>query len=204
MKTLAIIILSGALLASRVQALDLFTYSGGNGTPLSLSLNSDIQFTVQSDVMAQYGIGFSILNAFSSPQTPNGNMFNISSGLTLTDSRLGTLSVSGVSVGVPFLSSAPHNTANLNYETLYLFFQFPSMGSLNLSAGDVITLSTGSGVSSGNFSWPTPTLAPDATIVAHDGWGDLLANIPVEPVPEPTTMALAGLGVLSLLFRHRK
>jgi hypothetical protein len=65
-------------------AQSLFTYSGGNNTPLSLSLNSEIQFTLPDNVTAQYGIGFSITNAFSSSQTPGGVLINILSGLSLT------------------------------------------------------------------------------------------------------------------------
>ena len=67
MKTLAIVILSGALLVSTIQAQSLFTYSGGNGSPLDVTLNSDIQFTVTANVTALYGIGFAITDAYSSP-----------------------------------------------------------------------------------------------------------------------------------------
>ncbi|MGB7748629.1 MAG: PEP-CTERM sorting domain-containing protein [Verrucomicrobiia bacterium] len=210
---LTIIILSGALLVSRVQAQSLFTYSGGNGTPLTLTLNSDIQFTVSADVTAQYGIGFSITNAFASPQTPNGVMISISSGLVLSDS-LGDLPATSANVGVPFLTNPdpglPYNTANLNETTLYLFYSFPSSGgppeTVDLPAGDVITLSAGSAVTTGNFSWPTPALATDATVVVHDGMANLLDAIPAEPVPEPATLAFAGLGALGcvLMFWRRK
>ena len=211
MKTLAIVILSGALLVSTIQAQSLFTYSGGNGSPLDVTLNSDIQFTVTANVTALYGIGFAITDAYSSPQTstpgsPDEVMFTVTSGLTLSDSMGAIPSLSMVTVGVPVLGapSSGYNTASLNNETFTLFFEtYPN--SASLPVGDVITLSPGTGVSMGNYASIAPTCAPDDTIVVHDGMANLLDAIPTEPVPEPTTLALAGLGGLGLLaFRRRK
>jgi len=183
-------------------AQNLFTYSGGNDTALSLSLNSDLQFTLQNDVMAQYGIGFSITNAFSSPQTPGGYQINILSGMTLSDS-MGDLSTGIANVGVPDAPPAPDNTANLNDNTFYLFFQFPT-GPEELPAGDVITLTAGSAVTMDNFPSPTPVIAPDDNVVVHDGMADELTII--SPAPEPSMLALSALsGVGGLLcFRRRK
>jgi len=73
-------------------------------------LNANLQFTVQSDITAEYGIGFSFLNAFASPQTPGGSLLNIASGLTLTDSWLGQLALPCMSVGLPYLQCDPYNT----------------------------------------------------------------------------------------------
>ena len=212
-KILSILLLGATWLTAQAQGPALFTYSGGNGTPLALSLNADLQFTVASDVTAAYGIGFSILNAFGTPQTPGGNQLMVSSGLTLTDSRLGQLTLSCVQVGSPFLQGAPHNTAGLDNTTLYLFFQVNSP-SLNLLAGDVITASAGSGVTSGNFFLPTPMLPDNSTLIVHDGNADLLGAIPVSsvvfaspgPVPEPSMLALSAVGGMGALlcFRRRK
>jgi hypothetical protein len=46
---------------------------------------------------------------------------------------------------------------------------------------------------------------PAGTPASLNGWGVLNQNLVLSPVPEPTTMALAGLGSLSLfLFRRKK
>jgi len=46
---------------------------------------------------------------------------------------------------------------------------------------------------------------PAGTPASLTGWGALNENLVLSPVPEPTTMALAGLGSLSLfLFRRKK
>jgi hypothetical protein len=207
--TLGLALFGAALSSSRIQAQSLFTYSGGNGSPLDVTLNSDIQFTVTANVTAQYGIGFAITDAYSSPQTstvgsPDEVMFTVTSGLTLSDSMGAIPSYSMITVGVPVLGapSSGYNTASLNDETFTLFFEtYPN--SASLPVGDVITLSPGTGVSM-NYASIAPTCAPDDTIVVHDGEANLLDSISTEPVPEPTTLALAGLGGLGLLLIRRR
>jgi hypothetical protein len=107
---------------------------------------------------------------------------------------------------VPNVPPAPDNTANLNDTTLYLFFQFPT-GPEDLPAGDVITLTAGSAVTAGNFGPPTPVLTPDDNLVVHDGMADELVTITgINPVPEPSTLALSAAGGVSglLFFRRRR
>ena len=194
----------GIILGSRLaaSAQDFFTYSGGNGTPLALTLNRDLQFTLSDTVSVPYGIGFSITNAFSSLQSPGGYVINILSGLNLSDS-MGALSISMENVGVPLAPPAPDNTAGLSDTTFYLFFQFP-VAPEQLPAGDVITLTAGSAVTVSNIPLPTPVLPSGAGVIVHDGMADQLAVIPA-PAPEPATLALAGLGLAGgAIFRRRK
>jgi len=178
--------LFGAALAAPAQSL--LTFSGGNGTPLDFTLNSAVQYTVQPGVTMQYGMGIAIPDAYASPQTFYTLPCNILSGLTVTDSRLGVLAGSVLNVGVPNLAPSPNNTANLDYQTFYIF---PNLivWQTNFQTGDVITISAGSAVTSSSYSYAPPTVQPSSSIVLFDGNENFLTTI----TPTPGTLH-AGAG----------
>ena len=169
-----------------------FSYDNATQT---LTLNSQIQFTVQTNTPISYGIGFAVTNAFTSSQSPGGMQF-FASGFNLSDS-LGAFSASSSSVNVPYLL-AP-NTANLNDTTLTVFFSFADT---TLPVGDVITLTSGSGQSE-YFSFVTPdNISINAPVVIHDGTDNLIGS--VSAVPESSTYALFGIGAIGMLFVLRR
>ena len=169
-----------------------FSYDNATQT---LTLNSQIQFTVQTNTPISYGIGFAVTNAFTSSQAPGGKQF-FASGFNLSDS-LGAFSASSSSVNVPYLL-AP-NTANLNDTTLTVFFSFADT---TLPVGDVITLTSGSGQSE-YFSFVTPdNISINAPGVIHDGTDNLIGS--VSAVPESSTYALFGIGAIGMLFVLRR
>lgn len=192
------LVLLGATMT--VPAQSLFTFSGGNGTPLDITLNSAVQYTIQPGVTMNFGMGIAIPDAYASPQTDYSLPCDVLSGLTVTDSRLGVLSLSVLNAGVPGLNSSPYNTANLDYQTFYFF---PNLsGSPSFQVGDTITISAGTAITSGDYTLAPPTDLSSSSIVLFDGLEDMLTTI--TPTPEPTTLALAGLGSLSLLLLRRR
>ncbi len=148
MKTILSILIA-TFIALAVQAQSLITVSGGNGTPLSVTLNYDVSYTVQEGYTPQYGMGIAIYNAYSPTNAPYSIYCMLLSGFTVTDSRLGTLSQlsNGFNVGIPDLASSPNNTANLDFGTFYIF---PNLNPFpTFQAGDVITIQAGTVVTSG-------------------------------------------------------
>ena len=103
------------------------------------------------------------------------------SGLTATVSG-GTFTYNLNGVALPNIPTATQNT-------------FAIVGIFGALQG-AIAFANGDG---GNLA-----AVPAGTPANLDGWNTLGQNLILSPVPEPTTMALAGLGSLSLfLFRRR-
>lgn len=181
------------LAASNAPALPLFTFTGGAGSPLTVSLTQDISFTVPSPVTAVGGMAFLDANAFTTAQAGGFHAATIASGLVLSDSS-GPLDVDFYSLGVSPL--APKG--------LYLFFQARN-GNFALPAGDIVTLSAGSTTAT---SWPglmeVPAMLASDSLIAGDGVGNVL-GIPsaVASVPEPSVLAFAGLGAAALWLCRR-
>ena len=172
-----------------------FSYSGGNGTPLTLTLGSDLQFTVTHSITDNGGaIIFYDNTAFSTSQAFQQSISAVVSGLVLTDSRTGI---------IPESSSIYGNSACLSsgYE-FYIGF-FTAANTCDIRVGDVLTLSAGSATTLGAFDSPTPT--PSDSFVVENNYGTQIGAGTFAPAPEPSTMALAALGGASLLlFRRRK
>ena len=172
-----------------------FFYSGGNGTPLTVTLESDLQFPVTQAITDNGGaIIFFNNTAFSTSQGTQQAMSAVLSGLVLTDSRTGI---------IPESSSIYGNSACISsgYE-FYIGF-FTAANACDIRVGDVLTLSAGSATTLGAFDSPTPT--PSDSFVVNNNYGIQIGAGTFAPVPEPSTMALAALGGASLfLFRRRK
>jgi len=121
-----------------------------------------------------------------STTTPGGSTVGAVTGGISGGSFVFAPSTVGLSSGV---------TAN-STEALLLYAV--AVGGANAGWSGVVAFDNNTG---GNLNaTPQP-----GTPVALLGWGALNQNLVLSPVPEPTTMALAGLGSLSLfLFRRKK
>jgi hypothetical protein len=165
------------------------TFSGGNGSPLSLTLNQPVVYTITTG----FSVGpFFIFQNVGNPfhgAGDGGLHGNISFTINGGASQEIDIMNSGVNVGVV--------TAN----DLYIFGSEPGA-----NVGDVIFLSAGTLATFGNVAAPPPSNGSYTTFIT-DGSGNLVSTNGVA-VPEPQSAALlvtaGGLGFLFLMRRPRR
>jgi hypothetical protein len=172
-----------------------FSYSGGNGTPLTVTLDSDLQFTVTQAITDNGGaIIFYDNTAFSTSQAFQQDNSAVVSGLVLTDSRTGI---------IPAMTGSSFDGCCSSYDDSFFYGYFTANNICNIQVGDVLTLSAGSATTQYAFNAPAPT--PSDSFVVKNNYGVQIGAGTFAPVPEPSTLALAGLGGLGLLrFRRRE
>lgn len=163
------------------------SFSGGNGSPLSLTLSQPVVYTITTG----FSVGpFFIFQNVGDPfhhlgSAVVGNIrFTINGGANYFMDTIN----SGENVGVV--------TAN----DLYIFGSEPGA-----NAGDVILLSAGTLTTLANVAAPPPANGSYTTFVT-DGSGKLVSTNGIA-IPEPRSAALlvaGGLGVLFLVRRPRR
>ena len=164
------------------------TFSGGNGSPLSLTLNQPVVYTITT--------GFSVGPFFIFQNV--GNPFNGMGG----DSPRGTISftINGGASQEIYTMNSGVNVGVVTADDLVIFGNEPGA-----NAGDVILLSAGTLTTSGNIQAPPPPNGSYTTFIA-DGSGNLVSTNGIA-VPEPQSAALlvaGGLGFLFLMRRPRR
>jgi len=205
MKLAKFALFAALLIAGFSSAEARFSYSGGYGDPLFITLDEDISFTLNQSGTAAYGIGITVPDAFATLQPSGGTSVTVINGLTLTSS-LQEFAFSQVTFGVPQVGIVPGtNTAGLDAHSCYLFFSVINPQDspvLNFAAGEVLTLSAGTGFTAGGFDFAPPTDNGTTPIVVHDGYANLIAD----SIPEPSTWLLmsAGIPVFLGTLRLRK
>ena len=177
-------------------------FSGTPGSsPVSVSFSGNVDFTITGSASTGDFILFTIENLFPSNDGQQHFITSFSSNLQYDINGGSSQNIAGW-CDDGFTSGDV--TGNDGYFWVAL--------SQNLNPGDVVTLDAGTLTSSGNapanFNLGTSGSYEMFIANASSGFGglDISSLGVVEPVPEPTTLAFAGLGVLGcvLMFWLRK
>jgi len=221
-------ILTGASVASNAQDVISWAYANGNPIPAtgtagvlaatnwnltgdagSLSLSYDNATASGTTLSLAGGFGAWGIGGVSSPDTDgtyNKAIFDgyyNSVGSTLT---LGNIPFATYDVYVYFSADVDGRTGTVSDGTTT--FSFSTMGVAATSGGNAIlslTSDTGTGNPAADyaiFSGLTGSSQIFTLANASDGMG--FAGIQIQAVPEPSVMALVGLGSLALLFKSRR
>jgi hypothetical protein len=177
-------------------------FSGTPGSsPVSVSFSSDVDFTITGSAVTGNFILFTIENLFPSNTGQQHFITSFSSNLQY-DINGGSLQ------NVAGWCDDGYTSGDVTGNDGYFWFTTGQ----NLNPGDVITLHAGALASSGNAAanFNLGTSGSYAMFIANasSGYGgaDISGFGVIEPVPEPATLALAGLGALGcvLMFWRRK
>ena len=176
----------GSLVSS--QAAIAISWSGGSGTPLSLTLTEPVEFLMTANPN-NYQLYFVIQGA--------GDVFG-SSGMLYTNalwSGIGLTVSGGASAGggdyiVYWSSGDSYGTVSPNDVQLMAYRW--------ANTGNIMTLNAGTLTGLDNFAGPAPANGAYNMFLA-DNWGNLVGEV----VPEPSAALLSGLGMLTLLRRRR-
>jgi len=184
------------------------TTQGLNATSTS-SATTYFSGTVSLEVFALASATQAELNAINAyANTSNGG--NAALAAAIGD---GFAEVSTVSVGSSTIGAVSGAISSGSFD----FTVNANVGLANVATSSVESLLLYAVVTGGSFNGysgavafnnnvgGSPFASPPGTAASLTGWGALNQNLVLSPVPEPTTMALAGLGSLSLfLFRRKK
>ena len=174
------IVLGVVAMASFAQAqmVDL-SFSGGSGTPLSITLNAPLTFTVTE------------IPETDGPMIVFENLINYNNLTHILGSI--TFTINGGSPVLPywFRTGVAFNDVATNDFT---FFNPQSP----LAVGDVVVVSAGTWTTDGNFAGTAPVSGSYSVFIA-DGNGNQISTI-----PEPSAYLLMGLGTLVVLYQIRR
>lgn len=166
------------------------SFSGGNGIPLTMTLQQSVQYTINSvpttgaPAFVFVGLG----NLFPSLPSFTGS-------ITYSVNGAGAFSLTQIGSGF--------TGGNISSTDAFLFNNF-----VPLFVGDVVRLNAGTLTSAVNFAPAAPTSKAYATFIIEDG-GAQRSTLGVSTssvVPEPSTYLLmvAGLSLLGITARRRK
>ncbi|MDQ6626356.1 MAG: PEP-CTERM sorting domain-containing protein [Verrucomicrobiota bacterium] len=190
-KTLVSLVAAVALLSASAYGQETLTFSGGSGSPLSITLAQPIQFGVL--------FGSTGGNAPIFVFKLLGNLFS-SGSLSLT----GTITFAvASSSGQPFGPNQTLNVIGSNFTggsiaatDVYIFGSLPG-----LSTNNLVQLNSGTLTTTTSVAAARPANGTYTTFIADQNGNRLSTNA---VVPEPQSLALLAAGALGLLFVSRR
>jgi hypothetical protein len=172
------------LLCASVRGQANLSFSGGSGSPLSMTLSQSVNYVMTSTIFTTPTFLFDeVGNVFGD------NIHNVTGNITFSINGGAPQSFSGMNSGITFQSS----TAN----DLYIFDSVASF-----TIGDIVTLNAGTLTTTTSVTGAAPAAGSFTTWVTDDLAGQISSN--GVAVPEPSIGALLALaGVTCALIRLR-
>lgn len=185
MKKFFVYLLGLLLLGTSAQGQANLTFSGGSGSPFTLTLTQPVTYTVLTSA------GTSPIFLFDGV----GNVFG-GGGDAVTGSI--TYTINGGSPQTINLMASGVTAGSIAPDDLYFYGAF-----LGVTAGDVVILNAGSVTTNGNVAGAAPLGGAYNTFIIDGSNGNQVSG-PGTAVPEPEAIALAVFGGIVALLVSRK